>query len=59
MIKIELMIHMDEDEKIDCPTCGTTHRIKLEDIAVTVGQCDDCEYEIIIVPDSFDKGTKQ
>lgn len=59
MIDIQMSIKMDEDEKIDCPCCGTTHKVKVEDIAVTLGQCEDCEMEIIMIPDSIEKGTRQ
>jgi len=59
MIDIQMTIKMDEGEKIECPCCGTMHKIKLEEVAVTVGQCEDCEVDIIIEPSTMERGTQQ
>ena len=59
MIEIDMQIKMDEDETTECPCCGKTHKVKLEEIAVLLGECDQCDMGIILEVLSRQKGTMQ
>ena len=59
MIEVNMTIKMDEGEKIECPCCGEMHKIKIEDVCVSVGTCEDCEMEIIVEATERTKGTQQ
>ena len=59
MIKITMQIHMDEGETTECPCCGKDHKIKLEEIAVLLGECEQCDMGIILEVTGMEKGTKQ
>jgi hypothetical protein len=59
MIEIDMQIKMDEDEETPCPCCGKMHKIKLEEIAVLLGECDQCDMGIILEVLARQKGTMQ
>jgi len=59
MLEVNMTIKMDEGEKVECPCCGAMHKIKMEDIVVSVGQCEDCEMDIIIEASERTVGSQQ
>jgi hypothetical protein len=54
-----ISIKFAEGETIPCPGCGAAHKIEHKNLALSLGECPECEVEVIVLPEDGDTGIVQ